>query len=324
MNKLATFLLRLLDAERAHGIASRGMAKRRFAPGPYISKTPVKLFGDEINNPLGLAAGFDKNGDLVDVIEDYGFGWVEVGSVTFHGGDGNPKPRLFRVGRRDIMNRMGLNGQPAWLVAEKLKMARRTVFAVNITKTHDSSIMGDKAIRDVAETYRLLRGYGMYLVLNISCPNTAEGKTFEDPAPLAELLAACGALRVGHPLLVKLSPNLHLIPERLDKLLRVCADHKIDGYVCSNTTPHNHPKHGKGGRSGDAVRHLSTDLACHVSAWTGKTVIGCGGIFTAKHMVDYLMAGATTYQAYNGFVRGPNAGVRFAHHLNHDFESYKS
>lgn len=324
MNKLAMLLLRLLDAERAHGIASREMAKRRFAPGPYISKTPVKLFGDEINNPLGLAAGFDKNGDLVDVIEDYGFGWVEVGSVTYLGGDGNPKPRLFRVGRRDIMNRMGLNGQPAWLVAEKLKMARRTVYAINITKTHDPSIMGDKAIRDVAETYRLLRGYGMYLVLNISCPNTAEGKTFEEPEPLAELLAACDALRVSQPLLVKLSPNLYLHNERLDKLLRVCADYKIDGYVCSNTVTHNHPKHGKGGRSGDAVRKQSIGLTGQVSSWTGLPVIGCGGIFTAKHMLDYRGSGAFAFQAYNGFVRGPNAGVRFAHRLNRDFEAYKS
>ncbi|KKN96855.1 hypothetical protein LCGC14_0164990 [marine sediment metagenome] len=319
MERLAHLLLTLLDPERAHDIAVRGMLKRRLAPGLYepegnnpdIFKT--HLFGTEINNPIGLAAGFDKNGILVDVAEDYGFGWVEVGSVTCQGGPGNERPRMFRVGDRDVMNRMGLNGEPAWMVRERLLMCRSQAYGVNIAKTHDPNIMGDAAIEDISESYRLLGGLGAYTVLNISCPNTAEGKTFEDPSALRELLNACCLYRRGRPLLVKLSPNIQ--GDDLEQILILADDFNLSGFICSNTLPSVHEKYGKGGRSGDAVRGLSVALVHYVTAHIKKVVIGCGGIFSAVEVLQYLKAGAPLVQVYNGFVRGPNAGPRFVHRV---------
>ncbi len=314
MDRFAYHLLRLLDPERAHNIALEAMLDRRLAPGPYKSdSTETHLFGVPINNPLGLAAGFDKNGLLVDAIHDYGFGWSEVGSVTYLGGEGNKRPRMFRVGDRDVMNRMGLNGEPAWLVRERLLMAKSKAYGVNIAKTHNPLIMGDAAIKDISESYRLLGGLGAYTVLNISCPNTTEGKTFEDPIALQELLSACRDHRRDRPLLVKISPNIQM--DDLAEVLDLSREFNLSGFVCSNTLPWVHKKYGKGGRSGDAVRSLSLALVRYVRAHTGHFVIGCGGIFDAVHARQYLEAGAGLFQVYNGFVRGPNAGPRFAHRL---------
>ena len=317
MERLAHLLLTLLDPERAHDIAVKGMLKRRFAPGPYEpeGKNPdvfkTHIFGTKINNPIGLAAGFDKNGLLVDVAEDYGFGWVEVGSVTYQGGQGNKRPRMFRVGFRDVMNRMGLNGEPAWMVRERLLMCRSKAYGVNIAKTHDPDIMGDAAIQDMAESYRLLSGLGAYTVLNISCPNTSDGKTFEDPIALKELLSACVVHRRDRPLLLKVSPNIQM--DDLDQILELSREFNLSGFICSNTLPWVHKKRGKGGRSGDAVRALSVSLARYIVNHTGHLVIGCGGIFSAVEVLQYQKSGCRLFQAYNGFVRGPNAGPRFVH-----------
>src|SRR5205823_6386898 len=147
----------------------------------------------------------------VDAAIEYGFGFVEVGSVTFRGGPGNPKPRMFRLDDRTIMNRMGLNGDSAEIVAARLAQVKTPFFGVNIAKTHSPDILGDAAIEDICSSYRLLMSFGMYTAINVSCPNTREGRTFEDPAPLSELLGALNAIRkdsTSPPLLVKLSPVL--------------------------------------------------------------------------------------------------------------------
>ncbi|MEM6560337.1 MAG: hypothetical protein AAF656_01945, partial [Planctomycetota bacterium] len=171
--------------------------------------------------------------------------------------------------------------------------------------------LGDAAINDVVDCYRLVGKFGIYTALNISCPNTAEGKTFEDPAALRELLSAIAPNRPSDapPLLVKLSPREP--GEELDAIAQVCVDAGLDGFVCANTKPIDHAKHGKGGQSGSAVRPTALAMIKHLKA-TGKRIIGCGGVFTHEHFDAYLKAGAVAVQAYNGFVRGPNAGPKFA------------
>lgn len=319
-------LLGLFSPERAHAIAKWGMKHKLCAPGVLIECRNDKqtLFGTAIKNPLGLAAGFDKNGDLVDVIEEYGFGFVEVGSVTYRGGPGNPKPRLFRLAEESnphgIMNRMGLNGDPAEIVAGRLLRATSDAFGVNIAKTHSPEIMGDAAIRDIQQTYKLVRNLGAYTALNISCPNTREGKTFEEPSALRELLVAIGDTEpsMHHyrltPLLVKMSPTLVNDATRLDGLIKVCRDHNISGYVMCNTLPMDHPQHGKGGGSGTWVKQRATILIQWMRQIHKVTepIIACGGIFSGQDLIDYETSGATFFQNYNGFVRGPNAGPKFA------------
>lgn len=315
--------LKFLDAERSHNIAKWGMKRKLCAPGPYRSdRSRAIMWGVPLNNPLGLAAGFDKNGELVDVIQDYGFGYVEVGSVTFRGGKGNPRPRLFRIGSQDILNRMGLNGEPAHRVAERLSKCQSKAYGVNIAKTHDPSIVGPAAIDDIIGSYKLLKTFGIYTVINVSCPNTKEGKTFETPESIRELLTALEPFRQGaRPLLVKVSPLL--LEEQLLNLAEVCEDFNIQGYVVSNTVPLDHPLFGKGGRSGRAVFERAPQLVEQLyNRYPNRMIIGVGGIFEGRDMITYHVRGANFFQAYCGFVNGPNAGVDFAHKVNAEADGY--
>jgi len=301
------------------------MEHRFFAPGPCVPRTRPELFGFYPNSSLGLAAGFDKTGELVNVIEDYGFGWVEVGSITRRGGPGNPKPRLFRYGQ-GLLNRMGLNGPPVEEVVPRLLKARcQHSFAVNIAKTHDPEIMGDDAIRDIIATYVRVSGLGIYTALNISCPNTREGRTFEDPHALSELLSAIRIQRSrwSRPLVVKLSPVLGVQSrDFLDELIGVCEDLGVQGYIAGNTDPlcDPHPKYGVGGVSGPRIFNHNTWLVTKIRWRTNKLIIGCGGITDGCMMDAYRRCGANFFQAYTGFVRGPNAGTMFAHKVNEQCE----
>lgn len=323
LDRVAYHGLQAVSAERAHDLGKWAMARRLVAPGPvaWPAEHRPALFGHTLPNPLGLAAGFDKNAQIVDAALDYGFGFVEVGSVTHLGGTGNPKPRMFRVDDLTIMNRMGLNGDAADVVAERLRHVRTTLFGVNIAKTHSPDILGDAALDDILASYRSLMPFGMYTAINVSCPNTREGRTFEDPAPLTELLAAINAARKGvnaPPLMVKLSPVLDPAggAASLDAVLDVCEAAGVEGYICCNTLPAEHPRFGRGGMSGDAVRERSYRIVEHIrQRFPHRPVIGCGGVFTRAHLDGYLSRGCVAAQAYNGFVRGPLAGARFAHRI---------
>ena len=319
-DSLAHWLLRRLDAETAHEIGKEAMKHKWRAPGKFqCPDTETELFGCKLDNPLGLAAGFDKNGELVDAARDYGFAYVEVGSITWEGGKGNPRPRMFRLEDGCLLNRMGLNGEPAKVVVERLKSAG-TPYAVNIAKTHNPNIMGDKAIDDVVRTYELVvrelenTGQVIYVVLNLSCPNTAEGKTFEEPEPLQELLSAVKDCNGKRPYLVKLSPTLQR--KQIEALIEV-ADDEVAGYVCCNTRAFNHFKYGKGGQSGPLVKELTKRVIQEVRSLSDKLIIGLGGIQTGRDAYQLMQAGADIVQAYTGFVYGGQySGVGFAHKVN--------
>ncbi|HWE01252.1 MAG TPA: dihydroorotate dehydrogenase 2 [Tepidisphaeraceae bacterium] len=316
--------LRIIPPEPAHDLGKWAMRRRLLAPGPITlpDESRPLLFAHRLPNPLGLAAGFDKNAQIADAAIDYGFGFVEVGSVTFRGGSGNPKPRMFRLDDQTIMNRMGLNGDPAEVVAARLADIQTPYFGVNIAKTHSPDILGDGAIEDILGSYRLLSRFGMYTAINVSCPNTREGRTFEEPGPLAELLAAINPSRAGapqRPLMVKLSPVLDPLDapgvKRLEHVLDVCESAGVDGYICCNTQPVEHEKFGRGGLSGNVVRPKAQRMAAFIADRLNRPVIGCGGIYDREHLHGYLQRGCVAVQVYNGFVRGPLAGVRFAHRL---------
>jgi dihydroorotate dehydrogenase len=328
LNRLAHKSLLRLPPESAHEIGIAAMQLRIGAPGRFISTehsgTQTELFGVKIDNPLGLAAGFDKNGLLADTAPDYGFGWIEIGSVTYCGGPGNSKPRLFRLReKRSLLNRMGLNGEPAASVAEKL--AELTAqnptapFAVNIAKTRDHKIIGDAATQDILDSYNRLFRFGIYTAINISCPNTEEGKTFEDnPHSLKELLSETRKIGRTRPVLVKLSPNRTLT--ELEKILEA-AEPFVDGYVCGNTLPSAQmpeifQRYGKGGISGELLRIHTLKLIENVRKLTRKPIIACGGISSGEHMLAAYLAGANYFQAYTGFIYH---GLRFAHDANTDF-----
>ncbi|MGF1671938.1 MAG: quinone-dependent dihydroorotate dehydrogenase [Balneolaceae bacterium] len=278
------------------------------------------IWGLEFKNPVGLAAGFDKNATLVHFIKHLGFGFAEIGSITANPSAGNPKPRSFRLpADSSIINRMGLNNDGAATIVKRLARCNPGIpVGVNIAKTHNPQITGMEALDDYLESYMLAKQVASYITLNISCPNTEEGKTFEEPKALEKLLKH---LNVGKdasepPVLVKLSVDLD--DKQLTELLDVCRASAISGYVATNTSANRDGlttssktinQIGKGGLSGKAISKRSTEIIQIISEYTKreKTIIGVGGVFDANDAIEKLKAGADLLQIYTGLVyEGPS------------------
>jgi dihydroorotate dehydrogenase len=282
-------------------------------------------FDIHFNNPVGMAAGFDKNGALLGFFPNLGFGYVEMGSVTAEYGEGNPEPRVFRLPEDEaIINRMGLNNDGADAVYERLYGRGIAIpVGVNIAKTHDPEIMGERAIEDFCYSFRVLYPVGDYVTINISCPNTEEGKTFEDKAALVELLSAIketeGAFQRKKPVFVKISPDVTY--PMLDDILEVSEDHGISGYVIGNTSLKRHglntdaaeiERIGKGGLSGKPIKKITTELIDYTYSHLGDPfIIGVGGIFSGEDAYEKILAGASLFQVYDGLIyEGPGLPKR--------------
>ena len=211
-----------LDPERAHalGFAAARLAQAG-APGRmrrhYVYEDAVlqqRVAGLDFGNPVGLAAGFDKNAQLLPFWETLGFGFVEVGSVTAHASRGNPRPRTFRLPEdQAIINRMGLPNQGAARISRRIKRVRKRCqipIGISLAKTHNAAIVGPEAVADYCESFIRLAPMADYVALNVSCPNTADGRTFEDPASLDTLLEAIfrerRRLYSQPPIFLKVSP----------------------------------------------------------------------------------------------------------------------
>lgn len=318
---VATGAARLAQLTRADAVLEPAFAFEHGA----LEQT---LFGRSFASPVGLAAGFDKNGILVPFWARLGFGFVEVGSVSARPARGNPRPRAFRLPEdRALINRMGLNNQGAERVARRLaRLAPRVTFpvGVNLAKTHDPSIMGEAAVGDFRQSFRLLAPHAAYVALNISCPNTTEGKTFEDPAALEALLTAVfeerRALGSDVPVLVKLSPPLNeqvVFDSLVEEVVERSLAHGVSGFIATNTASDREglttaeeelAAIGRGGLSGAPLERRSTHLVRYLYRKTGGRlpIIGVGGVFTAEAAYDKIRAGASLVQLYTALVyEGP-------------------
>jgi len=307
-----------LDPEFMHELASKQIMelKEEGHTIPKFDSLSLNLFDHEFSSPLMLAAGFDKNGTIADKVHALGFNGEVVGSVTAQPKKGNKRPRLWRlVKEKAALNRMGLNNDGAEAVGKKLEnLEGKVSFAVSIAKTNDPEIMGNKAIYDYLASYKLLKNLGIYTEINISCPNTEDGKTFENPGFLEVLLYALLSTGKGKPLLIKVSPFLE--EERLQDIVNV-SDDKVDGYVATNTIPVIHPKYGKGGQSGLPLQKEAISTVKTLRKFTDKPIIGSGGIFTGEDAYKFLEAGANLLQGFTGFIyRGPLYAAKVASELN--------
>ncbi len=338
MYRLLRPLLFRLDAERAHALGAwaagvgatvPGVLRRLFPPpDPRLAQT---VFGLTFRGPAGLAAGFDKNATRLAAWRAMAFGFAEVGSVTALASDGNARPRAFRlVADRALVNRMGLNNEGAEAVAARLaredRAARRAagfVVGVNVAKTHSPAILGADAIADFLHSVGAVLPHADYLALNVSCPNTAEGKTFETPEALDALLAAVMAERTAQastvPVLVKWSPPpaSGVDAEAVDELVAVALRHGVDGFIATNTAPDrdglNAPRGtldaiGAGGLSGRPLAARSLALVRHLYRATDGRVplVGVGGVDSAEAAWARIRAGASLVQVYSGLVyEGP-------------------
>ncbi len=329
-------ILFMLDAERAHrlGTGAARLAQAAAIPAVHAlfdfkhESLRQNLWGLDFPNPVGLAAGFDKNAHLVPFWEAIGFGFAEVGSVSAQPVEGNPRPRAFRLPPgRALVNRMGLNNDGAETVAERLEGAdatAKTPLGINLAKTHDPSITGDAAVEDFRQSFRRLAPLASYIALNISCPNTSEGKTFESPSALETLLDAVmrerELLKADAPVLLKLSPPLSdrvAYDSDLQSVIRLARDYAVAGFIAANTASDRVglatdagtlASAGPGGLSGPPIARRTTRMIRHLYESTNGElpIIGAGGIDSPEAAYEKIRAGASLVQFYTGLVyEGP-------------------
>ncbi|MDX1745044.1 MAG: quinone-dependent dihydroorotate dehydrogenase, partial [Halobacteriales archaeon] len=265
----------------------------------------------EFPNPVGVAAGFDKNGRVYHALESLGFGHVEIGGVTAEPQPGNPRPRMFRLrGDRAIVNRMGFNNEGADRVAARLSRRGRPgiPLGINIGKSKATPLA--EAARDYAYTYTRVAPYGDFFVVNVSSPNTPGLRSLQDRGPLTEIL---GALQDegADPLLVKLSPDL--AEEAVTEIVEIANNLDLDGIIATNTTTDrpqslsDSNRRETGGLSGKPLEGRATELVRFVAERTDLPVVGVGGVFTAADAYRKIRNGASLVQLYTGLVyRGPS------------------
>ena len=314
--RIARPLLFRLNAEAAQRIAESAIRVTpawkalRGASRPEDPRLRSRWCGIEVRNPIGLAAGFDKDCLLLPSLASWGFGYMVAGTVTLDPRPGNAKPRLFRdPDDESLTNALGFPGKGLAPAARELAQARDTTRGVPIA----ASISGT-SIHEVASCQRMLEPLVDAVEVNISSPNTAGLRVFHEPAALADLLGSLNEGR-GKPLAVKLPPY----PEEdgpeaevVISLARACSDAGVDGLTAANSRPTQDPRLavGRGGLSGRPIYSrmldLVRDLRREVGAGIG--INACGGIFTGRHAQEALDAGADTVQVYTGLVyRGPSA-----------------
>lgn len=311
---LLDLALSRLDAEAAHGVAIRAL-KTGLLPGdgrPDAASLATKVWGRSLPNPIGLAAGFDKNAEVADAMLAQGFGLVEIGSVTPRPQEGNPRPRLFRLPQdRGVINRMGFPGQG--LEAARSRLAarpRRGFVGVNVGANKDSV---DRAA-DYVTGCVALAPYADYLVCNVSSPNTPGLRNLQGRTELAGLLKrvqdAIAAKPV--PLVVKIAPDA--TDEDLDDIVFVCRDLRLDGIIIGNTTLsrpaslRSERRGETGGLSGAPLTALSTEVLRKTARRVERQfpLIGCGGVGSGADAYAKIRAGATLVQLYSAMVyEGP-------------------
>lgn len=283
-------------------------------------KLKQNLFGLDFENPVGLAAGFDKNGLLYNELENFGFGFVEVGTVTPIAQEGNPKKRLFRLkDDSGLINRMGFNNGGVKALKEKLSHRKtKIIIGGNIGKNTQSS--SDQYIDDYKFTFKELHDDVDYFVVNVSCPNVGSMAKLQDKDFLIELLSELKTINKTFskekPILLKIAPDLN--DQQLDEIIEVVKASKIDGVIASNTSTNRSDLKtkearlsviGNGGLSGQPVKDRSTRVIQYLSDHSNKAfpIIGVGGIHSASDAIEKIKAGASLVQVYTGFIyEGPS------------------
>ena len=315
-------LLFSLDAETAHHLTIALLQRAsQFDPALRVlrsfqpSSKPKTLFGLKFPNPIGLAAGLDKNGVALPAWAALGFGFIEIGTVTAKAQPGNPKPRIFRLPEQQaLINRLGFNNDGADAIAQRLAALRESgrwpavPVGINIGKSRATPL--GQATDDYLYSFRMLRDFADYITLNISSPNTPGLRELQEPAKLSELLYAIGneAGRGPKPLVVKISPDVS--GAELKAILAVCEENGVSGIIAANTTLDHSTIPTQldqaGGLSGAPLRDKSTALVREIAARSTIPVIASGGIFDAESAREKFQAGAPLIQLYTGLVyRGP-------------------
>lgn len=328
------------NPETAHNMLFGTLKALRYVPfsgaiirGIYKKDTPSlekEVFGIHFPNPVGLAGGLDKNGEFYNDMANFGFGFVEIGSLTPLPQDGNPKPRCFRVpGDRAIINRFGINNKGVKNAVEHLKKVRpEVIVAANISKNTTS--VNEDAAKDYESSFALLYDFVDMFVVNISCPNVVGLTALQDMNFLSDIIDRLLSLRMYYdeyrPILLKVSPDLS--HEQLDEIIDYSLRSGIDGIVAGNTTRSRDgltsisaekiEAIGNGGMSGAPVHKKNLELVRYVHTRSeGKLpIIGVGGIMSPEDAQAMIDAGASLVELYSGFIyEGPGLIKRILKHF---------
>jgi dihydroorotate dehydrogenase len=330
MYRIVRFFLFLFNPEFIHHITFKIIKIGGMIPGKMWSwrlifrvkdaRLEREVFGLKFDNPVGLAAGFDKDAKLFDELASFGFGFIEIGTVTPLPQDGNPKPRLFRLkDDSGLINRMGFNNQGIEAVVARLRRKKSDIIiGGNIGKNKVTP--NEEAANDYAICFEKLFPYVDYFAVNVSSPNTPGLRDLQEKAPLTALLNSLQELNnkkdKRKPILLKIAPDL--TNEQLDDIIDIVADTKIDGVIATNTTidrsglktdKNKVDAIGNGGLSGKPVGLRSTEVIKYLADKSNRAfpIIGVGGIHSAEDALEKLDAGATLLQVYTGFIyEGPS------------------
>ncbi len=322
---LARPLLFALDAERAHALGLRAIeAAYRTGTNPLMARRPAplptKLFGLNFDNPVGLAAGMDKNGANIDALASLGFGYLEIGTTTPRPQTGNPKPRMYRLPEhRAVINRLGFNNDGVDVLVRNAEAARYDgVLGINIGKNADTP--NERAVDDYLHCLERVYPCASYITVNISSPNTRGLRELQEGEALRRFVGTLRerqeALAAQHgqrkAMLVKIAPDLD--QAQLDAIAAVLIDAKVDGVICTNTTieragvaGHRHAEQA-GGLSGAPLFERSTAVLKAMAERVGAhmPLVGVGGVLSAADAAAKMQAGASLIQCYTGLVyRGP-------------------
>lgn len=318
------------DPEKIHHFAFKSLKVLNAIPGfsrlsrvlykvndPRLKRT---VFGLEFDNPVGLAAGFDKEAKLYDELANLGFGFIEIGTLTPKGQEGNPKPRLFRLPQDSaLINRMGFNNEGVEAAVTRLKKRKtKVLIGGNIGKNKITP--NELAKDDYYKAFNALYEYVDYFAVNVSSPNTPNLRALQDKEPLMALLKMLKdemATKPNHkPILLKIAPDL--TDSQLDDIIAIVAEVKIEGIIAANTTIDRSMLKsdkaevdaiGAGGLSGKPVRARSTEVIAYLHQKSNGAfpIIGVGGIYTAEDAIEKMKAGASLVQVYSGFIyEGPS------------------
>lgn len=329
----------LFDPETAHHIALSFLKLFYKLPGAksllqnhfqYDDPVLVRhVMGLEFKNPVGLAAGFDKNARYVGEMEALGFGFIEIGTLTPQPQAGNPKPRLFRLyDDKSLVNRMGFNNDGVQVAADRLK-ARKTNIIIGGNIGKNKVTPNENALQDYEYCFHALYDVVDYFTVNVSSPNTPDLRALQEKEPLRKLLLHLKNLNQAKPkpkpIVLKIAPDLNT--HQLDDIVEICLELQIDGIIATNTTIEREglqtdkqklKQIGAGGLSGRAIRKRSTEVIRYLHQKSGGRlpIIGVGGIFTAKDALEKLQAGASLVQVYTGFIyEGPSLAKKISTEL---------
>ena len=316
----------LIDPEKIH---DRMISTGNFLSKFYLTRLSVSLlfgyknanlsqniFGINFDNPIGLAAGFDKNAELVDIIPSVGFGFMEVGSITGNRCEGNPKPRLWRLKEsRALIVNYGLKNNGCEVISSKLRNRKfKFPIGTSIAMTNcEENLDTEKAIKDYEKAFKSFSDIGDYFTVNISCPNSQGGQPFVQSEKLESLLSCLDKISTAKPIFLKLSPDVDF--SGIDLILDVAKKHNVHGIICTNLTKNRNNKEiveskivDVGGISGKPTQELSDKLLSYIYAREKNrfVLVGCGGVFSAEDAYRKIRLGASLVELITGMIyEGP-------------------